>query len=193
MLTKTQLRQDLLKKRRALPLKQWQEKSDCLCRHLQTCPLYQQAKTILAYFSVHQEPDLRSLFNPSKIWGFPRCVENSLIWHQWQVNQPLNRGKYGILEPYEDYPLLTPNSVDLILVPAVACDRRGYRLGYGGGYYDRLFSHNDWKSIPTLGIIFDFAYLSKLPTDPWDCSLKGLCTEKQWQLFEKFSKKSCYF
>ncbi len=183
MLNKAQLRQKLGKKRQTLALERWQVDSHLITQQLLTCPLYQKAKTILAYFSVRQEPDLSSLFQDPKQWGFPRCVKKELIWHFWQANEPLNRNKYGILEPCDDSPLIKPEAVDLILVPAIACDRRGYRLGYGGGFYDRLLSSLPWKTIPSLGIIFDFAYFAQLPTDPWDFPLKGVCTEKEWQLF----------
>ena len=67
--------------------------------------------------------------------------------------------------------------VDLIIVPTVACDRAGYRLGYGGGYYDRLLTSPEWQDCPTVGIVFDFAYLESLPSDSWDIKLQYICTE----------------
>jgi 5-formyltetrahydrofolate cyclo-ligase len=69
------------------------------------------------------------------------------------------------------------NLVDLILVPAVACDVRGYRLGYGAGYYDRLLSSSPWRAIPTLGVVFEYARLPSLPQDSWDLPLGGVCSE----------------
>ncbi|NET50563.1 MAG: 5-formyltetrahydrofolate cyclo-ligase, partial [Merismopedia sp. SIO2A8] len=53
----------------------------------------------------------------------------------------------------------------------------GYRLGYGGGFYDRMLSSSEWESKPTIGIIFEQAYLPQLPIDDWDTSLQGVCTE----------------
>lgn len=182
MSKKAQLRQEILQKRLSLPLTLWQEKSDRLCQQLQTCPLYQKANTILVYLSIRQEPNLYPLFSSEKQWGLPRCLKKSLVWHLWQPNNPLKKGKYELLEPDPNLPLLTPSEVDLILVPSVACDHFGYRLGYGGGYYDRLLSEIDWQKIPTLGIIFDFAYLSELPIDPWDQPLTGVCTDYGWKL-----------
>jgi 5-formyltetrahydrofolate cyclo-ligase len=174
---KLALRRDLLKKRQLLAEKDWKEKSDRICQNLQSFALFQQAKTVLAYFSIRQEPDLSLLFSDRKNWGFSRCVGNSLVWHQWRSLEELSKGKYNILEPLSSAPLLYPKDVDLILVPAVACDRRGYRLGYGGGFYDRLLAQPEWSEIFTVGIVFDFTLFLELPIESWDRKLKAVCTE----------------
>jgi 5-formyltetrahydrofolate cyclo-ligase len=174
---KAQLRRSLIFTRQSMPAKEWREKSDRICFHLQSSPEFTQAKTILAYFSFRQEPDLSPLFTHNKQWGFSRCVDKSLLWHRWQPAEPLQTGAYGIFEPDPDSPTLEPDQVDLILVPSVACDVRGYRLGYGGGFYDRLLSSPQWYSKPTIGIVFNFACLSELPIDQWDRPLGEVCTE----------------
>lgn len=156
---------------------EWRQKSDRICFHLAASSLFAQAHTILAYFSFRQEPDLSSLFTSQQLWGFPRCLDKSLSWHSWQPGEPLQTGNYGIFEPLADSPTFSPNQVDLILVPAVACNPQGYRLGYGGGFYDRMLSLPQWASKPTIGIVFDFAYLPQLPVDDWDRKLAGVCTE----------------
>lgn len=180
-LTKTELRRLLIKQRRAISPEEYQEKSDRLCQNLQHNPLFQQAKTILSYFSFRQEPDLSLLLsNTDKKWGFPRCVQQSLTWHYWQPGETYNINGYGIIEPDADLIQLQPSEVDLILVPSVACDTQGYRLGYGGGFYDRMLSLPEWNLIPTVGIIFDFSYLPQLPIDYWDQPLTTVCTESQF-------------
>jgi 5-formyltetrahydrofolate cyclo-ligase len=179
---KAQLRRSLLKARQSLPTEVWRTKSQRLSTHLQASPWLAEARTVLAYISFRQEPDLSSLFAASAHshhrWGLPRCVGKSLSWHLWAPEQfPLQSGSYGILEPDPDSPTLKAAEVDLILVPAVACDVRGYRLGYGGGFYDRLLSQPDWAKIPTIGIVFEFARLPRLPIDPWDRPMQAICTE----------------
>nr|WP_026100106.1 5-formyltetrahydrofolate cyclo-ligase [Fortiea contorta] len=177
-MNKTELRRNLLKTRQTMSVGQWREKSDRICAQIQTSTLFTDAKTILAYFSFRQEPDLTLLFTDSKYrWGFPRCVGQSLVWHLWTPNNPLTIGNYGITEPKPDAPIIDPATVDLMIVPCVACDYQKYRLGYGGGYYDRLLSLPQWNTKPTIGVVFDFAHIPQLPTQPWDQPLQAVCTE----------------
>lgn len=180
--TKKTLRKHLLAQRKALSTENWHIKSDAICQNLARSEWVQNAKTILVYLSDRQEPNLANLWThhfPYKRWGIPRCVEQSLVWHEWQPTQPqqLQTGVYGILEPISRLPPLQAEAVDLILVPALGCDRKGFRLGYGGGFYDRLFSTPAWANIPTIGIVFEFAYLEQLAPDPWDYPLRAVCTE----------------
>ncbi len=195
---KAELRRNIIKQRQSLSDQEWRQKSQAICTNLLNSSLFTTAKTVLAYFSFRQEPDLSYLFSDlrseeipptplkeggllfsdnTKSWGFPRCVEKSLVWHLWKPEDKLINGKYGIKEPTPDSPIINPHQVDLILVPCVACDYQGYRLGYGGGYYDRLLSSPEWESIPTIGIVFNFGYLSQIPVDAWDKKLDRVCTE----------------
>lgn len=179
MNNKQEIRQILLQKRCDMSVLEWQKKSDRICNILQNYPVFQSAKTILAYISFKQEPDLSSLFTDDHQWGLPRCVKKTLIWHLYHPGDLLKVNNYGILEPDENSPIIQPHTVDLILVPAVSCDHNGYRLGYGGGYYDRLFADEKLISIPRIGIVFDFAFLPELPREIWDKHLSAICTENK--------------
>lgn len=176
--SKTDWRSRLLQQRKDLAPDVWRWNSDRLCNHLITSPWFQKAETILSYWPVRQEPDLTPLLlDYPKRWGLPRCVGNELDWHSWQPGDRFIKGRYGLQEPDATAPTLAAHEVDLILVPAVGCDRAGYRIGYGGGYYDRLLSQPEWCNIPTLGITFEFAIIEQFPHDEWDQSLSGVCTE----------------
>ena len=178
------LRQHLLRQRRSLLPSDWQAKSDQICQVL--LPALAPADSlILGYFSIHQEPDLSCLFHPSTsgwphlnpAWGFPRCVEKQLLWHRWSPGQPLRSGQFGLTEPDPGLPIIQPDDARVMLVPCVACDRRGYRLGYGGGFYDRLLASPAWSHVLTIGIMFEFAWLDELAVEPWDRPLDAVCTE----------------
>ncbi len=182
---KAELRRSLIKRRQSMSVAEWKLYSDRICTYITTSPLFTQAKTILAYFSFRQEPEISPLFadisfdedtQMTKRWGFPRCVGDSLSWHLYNKDS-LQKSVYGIIEPHADAPIIKPGEVDLMIIPCVACDYQGYRLGYGGGYYDRLLSSPEWATKPTIGIVFDFAYLPHLPIEPWDQPLQNVCTE----------------
>jgi 5-formyltetrahydrofolate cyclo-ligase len=177
--TKSELRKKLLSKRREISQAIWQEKSESICQNLKLFPLFIEAKTICSYFSFRNEPDLINLtyHNVNKKWAFPRCEKKELIWHSWTPGYGQKNGSYGAKEPDFNLPIINPQEIDLILVPAVACDYFGYRLGYGGGYYDRMFGQQKWQNIPAIGIIFESFYLSQLPVDSWDRKLDYICTE----------------
>ena len=180
---KKSYRRNLLRSRRALTPEYWRQTSDRLCRVLNSCPLFARARNIMSYCSINNEPDLSPLFAlPGRRWGLPRCVGENLAWHWWQPGELLQPGPYDIPEPVADSQTCAPSEVDLILIPAVACDRAGYRLGYGGGYYDRLLAQPAWAQRPTLGITFAAACYPQLPRDPWDLPLWGVCTESGWLL-----------
>lgn len=186
MTDKATLRRSLLTHRKQMSREEWREKSDRLCTHLQTSALFQQANTILAYFSIRNEPDLSPLFHLEGYrWGFPRCVGKDMAWHHWSPNSdhsvdvlPLQTGAFGIQEPHPHAPMVNAEEVDLILVPAVACDRQGHRLGYGGGFYDRFLSIPLWRQKPTIGIVFSDHFLPTLPIDDWDRPLHSVCTDQ---------------
>lgn len=160
-----------------MPHRAWRQQCDRICQHLSLWPAFQTARTVLSYWSFRQEPDLSPLMTQYRTWGLPRCQGKTLIWHRWHPGWPLVPGAFGITEPAADLPLIEPATVDLILVPAVACDRRGYRLGYGGGFYDRMFSQPCWQQVQTVGMVFDFAYVERVPTAAWDRPLSAVCTE----------------
>jgi 5-formyltetrahydrofolate cyclo-ligase len=176
---KRSLRQSLLAQRRSLSTTEWRETSDRLCQQLINDEQFQRATTVLTYSSFRQEPDVMGLMQIAveKRWGLSRCVDQMLVWHEWSPGMGLQPNRYGILEPDQTSPQIDARAVDLILVPAIACDFRGYRLGYGGGFYDRLLSQSEWAEKRTVGIVFEHLRLPELPIEPWDCPMAGVCTE----------------
>ena len=191
--SKQQLRQYFLQHRQQLNINDWKKRSRQVCKNLHSMPKFQQARCILAFTSFRQEPDLSALYDLvspgitatidhpdrslTKRWGFSRCVGKTLIWHHYQPGFTWTSGAYGICEPSSDWPRVDLSEVDLILVPAIACDRAGGRLGYGGGFYDRFLSRPELKSVVTIGIVFSFAYCDRLPLEAWDQPLNFVCTE----------------
>ncbi len=171
---KAQLRQHFRQLRQRLDTATLSQK---ISAQLACNPYLLEAKTILAYVAFGGEVDLGSLFAalPEKCWGIPRCLpQRQMQWHRYNPQQ-LVRNSWGLLEPTPHSEVVDPDTADLILVPALACDRLGGRLGYGGGYYDRFLQN---RSTPKWGIIPQACLLEEpLPQDEWDQRLDGIQTE----------------
>ncbi|HEX8454679.1 MAG TPA: 5-formyltetrahydrofolate cyclo-ligase [Longimicrobium sp.] len=111
---------------------------------------------------------------------FPRVLPDSRALDLHTVAEPssLRIGAYGIREPDPERCARVPvEAVDAVLVPGLAWDRRGARLGRGAGYYDRLFALPEWRGF-RCGVFFSAQEFPALPTDPWDVPLQAVVTER---------------
>ncbi len=98
-----------------------------------------------------------------------------LEYRAWQPGEPLVPDRCRI--PAPQGPPLDPGQLGLLLVPAVGCDRQGFRLGSGGGWYDRLRSDPAWRAIPALAVLPALCVVDRLPCDPWDVPFSGWLDE----------------
>jgi 5-formyltetrahydrofolate cyclo-ligase len=87
------------------------------------------------------------------------------------------RGSFNIPEPREHCRAIAPQSADLVLVPGLGFDRRGYRVGYGGGFYDRFLS--TLPGAATAGLCFDLQVVEAVPTAPGDVPVEWLITDRR--------------
>jgi len=160
------------------------ESSRAVCAHLSNWAPFQRATTVLSFLAFRAEIDLSQLFErwPDKRWLVPRVVEGAelapdqkpyLLLHPYAPGR-LVRHRFGMLEPESSLPTVSPGEVEIVLVPGVAFDRRGGRLGYGGGFYDRLLPLAN-KSI-RVGVTYAQLVLKTIPMEPWDCPVEWLVT-----------------
>lgn len=126
---------------------------------------------IATFSPLEKEPDLLRLHAllPQAKFYYPLCGKgNTITFHE--INFPSSQmqpGMMGIKEPHSSLPSLSPDQLDVILVPAMAYDRDLRRLGKGGGYYDRLFSHPDLKA-EKIGIALSCQILERVPCEDHD-------------------------
>ena len=157
-----------------------EQASELICAQLQAWQPFLAARVVCAYFPMRGEIDLRSLFSqfPDKAWELPRVVElpqRHLEFHAYQPDRLL-RHRYGMLEPDSALPENLIESADLILVPGLAFTRQGFRLGYGGGYYDRLLGGTG-KAL-TAGVCYQALLLDDIPHEDRDLPVRFLVTER---------------
>jgi len=133
-------------------------------------PEVDRANTLLLFWGTGSEPDTAQLFAPLLERGkrivLPRMLPGrQMEMRQYCPHRPPVRHPFGILEPDADCPLIDGKDVDLVLVPALCYDRRGFRLGMGGGYYDRWLE--SFSGI-TVGLCRQELLHNALPTEPHD-------------------------
>ncbi len=183
---KTTLRQQLRHRRELLRPEEVEIASRGVCRQLATWQPLMQARTVLAYLPFRNEIDVRPLFaeRPDIRWVVPRVDGRRLALHPYHPDR-LVLHRYGMWEPSADLPLVAPAEVELVLVPGIAFDRRGYRLGFGGGYYDRFLPICPARRV---GIAYEFSVLDELPTEEHDQRVQWVITPVQivvcsWRIY----------
>ncbi len=138
-----------------------------------------QAFSAAGYFPVHDELDAIPLLEALHAQGLRTALPvvrpgPDLVFREWSPGAPLKRGKFGLQQPGGECPELTP---DIVLVPLLAFDRKGGRLGYGAGYYDAaLRGMRQRGPVTAIGIAFDEQEFPDVPQEPQDEPLDTILT-----------------
>ena len=184
---KDTLRRELRALRRSLEPHRQRQLAHQLAGHLRARPLVVSAARIGLYMPNDGEisplPLLATLWRAGRTVYLPRVLDNgTLAFHAYRHGDRLRRGRYGIPEPDRRAPETDPCKLDVVLMPLVAFDRFGTRLGMGGGYYDRTFRRSHRYCRPVrIGLGFSLQENEQLPRDPWDRRLDYVVTEKGWR------------
>ena len=186
---KKALRRDLLARRRSMDQAVWQTASKAAQQHLADLALFQQADCIALYSPIQQEIDTELLFTKARSAGkrvlYPLVCDNNLQFREVTEAGQRTAGAFGILEPCdvgEDHSLA---AVDLIVVPGVAFDLSGHRIGFGKGYYDRFLArlesaeafHAGRPAAPRVGLALEFQVVEAVPAEEHDRRVDWLATE----------------
>ncbi len=156
-----------------------------LCARLEQQPLWQKAQSILFYAPLPEEPDIWQLLLDALAAGktvlLPRFSPEQkgyVACHIKDAVKDIRKGQFGIREPGDDCAKFSLNRLDLILVPGIAFDLDGRRLGRGKGFYDQLLAviHG-----PTCGVAFDQQIVSRIPVEPHDICLSCILTPTRWR------------
>jgi 5-formyltetrahydrofolate cyclo-ligase len=138
------------------------------------------AAIVMAFWSFGSElptmPIMEALLSAGEQVALPRIVEGELEVRTWRPGEPMAQTRFGALEPAEGV-LVPPGEVDVVLTPAVAFDRGGRRVGYGGGFYDRFFPRTDAARI---GVGFALQVVEgDLPAGAFDLPVEAIVTEHE--------------
>ncbi|MDH5570452.1 MAG: 5-formyltetrahydrofolate cyclo-ligase [Gammaproteobacteria bacterium] len=191
-----QLRQQIRNQRRSLSVDQRRELSTQLVQHLAHSKVFQKSRHIAFYLPNDGEIDLQSLIKIA--WRHKKyCYlpvlglkHGRALWFlPYTPGTRLYKNRFGIKEPVHSrhQRLFKTQSLDLILMPLVAFDHEGNRMGMGGGYYDRTLAYLQqrkiWHKPHRIGTAYEFQRVEKLTSRSWDIPIEGVVTEKMLQIF----------
>ncbi len=181
---KSRIRRAVLKRRDAMAVAQRQQRSQALCARLLALDQWHAARVILATVAMGSEPVtdvlLHAALEQGKTLVLPRVqrAEKTLgLYAVQNLSEDLLPGVWGILEPDpQRCPQIPLSQVELIVVPGVAFDRTGARLGYGAGYYDRLLACQECTAF-TVAMAFEEQLLPQIPMEDHDQRVQLLLTD----------------
>ncbi len=146
-----------------------EEKSRLLAIRLQALPIYRKAEMIYGYWPINQEvrtlPILERALLDGKRIALPKVVQGEIRFIEMRDLSRISRGFKGIPEPSDDAPEAADRFA-LVLMPGLAFDPQGHRIGYGGGYYDRFLARE--PDHPTVALCYDFQVFPHLETEEND-------------------------
>ena len=190
ILTKQKLRKYFLDKRKNISNHYSQKVSNKVTKYFNSIIDNYSISVVAGFYPFRNEINTLPLLKVFISNGYKTCLpvtpleEKILQFREWTPKKNLIRGKYGILEPNQDCNTIEP---DLLLVPLLAYDKFGHRLGYGGGYYDQtlkiLISRK--KNITSIGVAFKIQRFKKLPVDTFDIPLDAVIDEDGLLFFKK--------
>ena len=181
MQAKAELRRRMRSVRRVLPDDARAARARALTERIVALAEFADAQTVAAYVAVRGEADpadvLERAFDAGKTVALPRVEGADLVFHRWSKRDTLVENADGIPEPSTDAAVVAPETIDLVLVPALAADARGHRLGYGRGYYDRALPR--LARAHKVAFVYDFQLLAELPDTRGDVRVDRVVSDRR--------------
>lgn len=176
---KKEIREKILYKRTSQSPDDKAPKDEKILQTLEELPEFQKAKNIMVYIAIHGEVDLEKLFHKykeEKNFILPRVEREKNALHLFHVKSldDLVKGSFSISEPTEGMEQIEPEELNLIIVPGVAFANDGHRIGYGGGFYDRLLKK---LTCPKIGVAYEFQIVENVHGEEHDESVDIIVTE----------------
>lgn len=183
---KKALRKAVLDRRDRLSREEVEQFSAQIAAQLFNLPEYRAAGTVMFFLNFGKEVMTLSMVPQALAQGkrvvAPKTVHKErrmILAEIHDVADDLAPGMWNIPEPKTDkLRVVEPEEIDFVVVPGVAFDEAGNRLGYGGGYYDRFFTRLR-EGVPLVAVAFEVQILERVPVAPWDRRVEAIITEKR--------------
>lgn len=168
-MNKQELRRAIRERKRAMTEEEIVERSNALAEKFYHTPAYQAAATIYGYLPYNQEvrtvPMLQRALDEGKRVAVPKVYGEEMRFIYLEDLTQVSKGYAGIPEPIADAPVAEDKQA-LVLMPGLAFDPQGHRIGYGGGFYDKFLAKEPHH--PTLALCYEFQMLAHLDTEEFD-------------------------
>lgn len=168
-MNKQELRRAIRERKRAMTEEEIVERSNALAEKFYNTPAYQAASTIYGYLPYNQEvrtvPMLQRALDDGKRVAVPKVYGEEMRFIYLEDLTQVSKGYAGIPEPIADAPVADDKRA-LVLMPGLAFDPQGHRIGYGGGFYDRFLAQEPHH--PTLALCYEFQMQAHLDTEEFD-------------------------
>ena len=182
MPTKAHLRELCLARRARLTPADRCRMSAMIAKHVSAMPAFLDSRTVMLYMALPQEVQTEALLaechRRAKRVAVPVVRRHGLLAAELRPGQAeLKPGRFGILEPAAGTAVISPDDIDCVLVPGIAFDGRGARLGFGKGYYDRFLCQLP-AATHLCGLAFALQIVERVPDMPHDVRMQWLVTER---------------
>jgi len=179
-MTKAEIRAEMRARRKAVDPSERERASFSICESLKWHPLVLKAiaeeRAIAVYLASKDELDLEGFIGWLAVGKAVAPRWNGIGYELAELGGELIEGPHGIMEPSASARRVEASAVGVWIVPGLAFDRSGRRLGYGGGWYDRMLA--DSKA-PRIGVAYDFQVVDEVPTEEFDQVLDGIVTAER--------------
>ncbi|MGS2718556.1 5-formyltetrahydrofolate cyclo-ligase [Eionea flava] len=193
-LSNSQIREQIKSRRDALSSVRQQAAAQSLALHIKATPAYRRSQHVAVYWAVGGEigvqPLIDDLWRQGKQCYLPVVIGQEMIFVEYAPTTKMMANGFNIPEPLDHTKTIDLRALDLVITPLVAFDKKGNRLGMGGGYYDRTFAFLGSQTVSSrqecvvenkpelMGVAHECQEVERLMAEPWDIALHSVVTDK---------------
>lgn len=153
--------------------------SELICENIKITEEFQNAENVMLYYPFGSEINVLKLIDSvNKKWILPKVIDDEIEVYFYDKGDMLSKNKWQIPEPCIDSKKTDKNNIDLVIIPGLCADKKGFRIGYGLGFYDRFLRNIPVKCKRLIPVVSEL-FLDEVPKDLWDEPVDIVVTEEE--------------